>query len=108
MSEPVPLTPDEDLVFQEFLRLDIEPNQIPPELYAGFIEELARSVNLPLPRVRATIQGLIDKGIFDTGEKGEDEQITNAREVLRDLLLHDPEIQDLLKNVVAEICAKKR
>ncbi len=25
-----PLTPDEDVVYQEFTRLDVEPNQIPP------------------------------------------------------------------------------
>jgi len=29
-----PLTPDEDVVYQEFTRLDVEPNQIPPDLYA--------------------------------------------------------------------------
>lgn len=108
MSAPVPLTPDEDLVFQEFLRLDTEPNQIPPELYAGFIEELARSVNLPLTRVRSATQGLIDKGIFDTGEEGEEERIQIERAMLRDLLLHDPEIQELLKNIVAEMCANKK
>jgi hypothetical protein len=107
MSEPSPLTPDEDLVFREFLRLDVEPNQIPPELYAGFIEELSRSVNLPLDHVRVATQGLIDKGIFDSGEVGEEGQIHNEREILRDLLLHDPEVQDLLKNIVAELCAKK-
>ena len=108
MSELVPLTHDENLVFQEFLRLDTEPNQIPPELYAGFIEELSRSINLPLIRVRVATQGLIDKGIFDTGEVGEEEQMQNEREILRELLLHDPEIQELLKNLVAEMCANKK
>ena len=31
-----PLTPDEDVVFLEFLRLDVEPNGIPVELFEGF------------------------------------------------------------------------
>ena len=63
MSEP--LTPDEDVVFREFTRLDVEPNQIPAELFEGFLERLAGSCNLSLERARRAIQGLIDKGIFD-------------------------------------------
>ncbi len=102
MSEPLPLTPDEDVVFREFLRLDVEPNQIPPELFVGFLERLARSVGMSLPRVRSATQGLIDKGKFDTAEEGPEERIHNEREIIRDLLLHDPEIQELLKEIVRE------
>ena len=102
MIEPVPLTPDEDVVFREFVRLDVEPNQIPPELFVGFLERLAASVNMSLPRVRSATQGLIDKGKFDTIEEGSEERIHNEREIIRDLLLHDPEIQELLKNMVRE------
>ena len=107
MSEALPLTPDEDVVFREFIRLDVEPNQIPPELFMGFLERLAKSVNMPLQRVRAATQGLIDKGKFDTVDEGKEERIQNDREIIRDLLLHDPEIQELLKKIVAEIYANK-
>ena len=41
-----PLAPDEDVVFREFTRLDGEPDQIPAELYAGFLELMANSCNL--------------------------------------------------------------
>jgi len=102
MSEPLPLTPDEDVVFREFLRLDVEPNQIPPELFLGFLERLARSVGMSLPRVRSATQGLIDKGKFDVVEEGPEERIHNEREIIRDLLLHDQEIQELLKKIVQE------
>jgi hypothetical protein len=107
MSEPLPLTPDEDVVFREYIRLDVEPNQIPPELFVGFLERLAMSVNMSLQRVRVATQGLIDKGKFDTVEEGEEERIPNEREIIRDLLLHDPEIRELLKTIVAEMYANK-
>ena len=68
MSEP--LTPDEDVVFREFTRLDVEPNHIPAELFEGFLERLAGSSNMSLERARRAIQGLIDKGIFDVNEEG--------------------------------------
>ena len=32
-----PLAPDEEVVFREFTRLDVEPNQIPAELFEGFV-----------------------------------------------------------------------
>ncbi len=105
MSEP--LTPDEDVVFREFMRLDVEPNQIPVELYAGFLERLANSCNMSLQRARLATQGLIDKGKFDVIEEGKEERIQNEREIIRDLLLHDTEIQELLKKIVAEMCANK-
>lgn len=107
MSEPLPLTQDEDVVFREFLRLDVEPNQIPPELFIGFLERLARSANLPLQRVRVATQGLIDKGKFDTADEGKDERIQNIREIVRELFLHDPEMQELLRNIVAGMNADK-
>jgi hypothetical protein len=107
MSEPLPLTPDEELVFCEYIRLDVEPNQIPPELFMGFLERMAGSVSMPLQRVRAATQGLIDKGKFDTVDEEKEECIQNEREILRDLLLHDPEIRELLKNIVAEMNANK-
>ena len=103
-----PLTPDEDVVYREFLRLDVEPNQIPPDLYAGFLERLASTCNLPLPRARTAIQGLIDKGIFDAPEEGKEEQIQTEREIILDLLLHDPEIRELLKKIVAEISVSRK
>ena len=105
MSEP--LTPDEDIVFHELLRLDVEPNQVPVELFEGFLERLANSCNLSLQRARIAITGLIEKGKFDVAEDEKEERIQNEREIIRDLLLHDPEIQDLLKKIVAEICVKK-
>jgi hypothetical protein len=101
------LTPDEDVVFRELIRLDVEPNQIPPELFGGFLERLARSCNIPLPRARLAVQGLIDKGKFDVAGEGNEEQMQNEREILRDLLLHDTEIQELLKKIVLEIAGKK-
>jgi hypothetical protein len=106
MSEP--LTPDEDVVFREFLRLDVEPNQIPPELYAGFIQQIADTVGLPPRRVRVATQGLIDKDKFDTSDEDTGERTHDEREVLRDLLLHDREIRGLLRDIVAELCEKKR
>jgi hypothetical protein len=107
MSEPLPLTPDEDVVFREYIRLDVEPNQISPELFVGFLERLARSVNMSLQRVRVATQGLIDKGKFDTIDEVKEVRILNEREIIRDLLLHDPEIQELLKTIVAEMFANK-
>ena len=68
-----PLTPDEDVVFSEYLRLDIEPNGIPVELFEGFLEQLAASCNMSLQRARVATQGLIDKGKFDTDEERKDE-----------------------------------
>ena len=98
-----PLTPDEEVVFRELVRLDVEPHHIPAELFEGFMERLAESSNLPLDRARRAIHGLIDRGIFDAGEEGEEERVQKDREIIRDLLLHDPEIQELLKKIVAEI-----
>lgn len=111
MDEPSPpeepLTPDEERVFREFVRLDVEPNQIPVELFAGFMERLAHSVNMPLPRARIATQGLIDKGKFDTSERSDDEKREQEREILRDLLLHDPEIQALLKKIFSDMADGK-
>ncbi|HOX36218.1 MAG TPA: hypothetical protein P5217_08840 [Methanoregulaceae archaeon] len=101
------LTPDEDLVFRELLRLDVEPNQIPPELFEGFLHRLAGAVSLPLPRARAALQGLIDKEKFDTSDESGEERVQKERDVLRELLLHDPEIRDLLKEIVRDIVAGK-
>jgi hypothetical protein len=102
MSEP--LTPDEDVVFREFTRLDVEPNQIPPELFEGFLEQVAKSCNMSVHRARIATQGLIDKGKFDVAEEGKEERLHHGREIIRDLLLHDPEIRELLKKIVAELC----
>jgi len=106
MDESLPLTPDEDVVFREFTCLDVEPNQIPPELFMGFLERLAKACNMSLQRVRAATQGLIDKGKFDVVEDTEQERIQTDREIIRDLLLHDPEIRELLKKIVAEVSVK--
>ena len=102
------LTPDEDTVFRELTRLDVEPNQIPPELFEGFLEQLANGCNLSLQRTRAALQGLIDKGKFDVIEEGKEERIQNEREILRDLLLNDTEIRELLKKLVAEYVQTSR
>ena len=102
-----PLTPDEDVVYREFLRLDVEPNQIPPDLYAGFLERLAETCNISLQRARIAIQGLIDKGIFDVVDEGNMERMQTDREIILDLLLHDPEIRELLKKIVAEMSVNK-
>ena len=93
-----PLTPDEDVVYREFIRLEVEPNQIPPDLFAGFLKRLAETCHLSLPRTRIAIQGLIDKGIFDASDEGKELQIQTEREIILDLLLHDPEIRELKKN----------
>jgi hypothetical protein len=103
-----PLTPDEDVVFRELTRLDVEPHQIPVELFAGFLGRLASSCNMPVPRARIAIQGLIDKGKFDISEEEMEEQIKNEREIIRDLLLHDPEIQEVLKKIVGELCSDNK
>jgi hypothetical protein len=102
-----PLTPDEDAVMRELQRLDLEPNEIPPELYEGFIQRIADSAGIPLPRARSALQGLIDKDVFDTGSETKEEQSQGDREIIRDLLLYDPEIQDLLRKIVADIIANK-
>lgn len=102
-----PLTPDEDVVFREFTRLDVEPNAIPVELFPGFLDRLAASCNMSLQRARIAIQGLIDKGKFDVAEQTDEERIQDEREILRDLLLHDPEIREVVKNIVAELSGHK-
>ncbi len=102
-----PLTPDEDMVFSEFLRLDVEPNGIPVELFEGFLERLAASCNMSIQRARVAIQGLIDKGKFDAADETKDERIQTDREIIKDLLLHDPEVRELLKKIVAEISSDK-
>jgi len=102
-----PLTPDEDVVFREFLRLDVEPNGIPAEIFEGFLERLANSCNMSLQRARLATQGLIDKGKFDVIEEGKEERIQHEREIIRDLLLHDPEIQEMFKKMIAERCKPK-
>lgn len=68
-----PLTPDEQVVLRELLRLDTEPHQIPPSLFEGFVRRIARSCRMPVARVLAALQGLNDKGKFDTidPEQGE-------------------------------------
>ena len=103
-----PLAPDEEVVFREFTRLDVEPNQIPAELFEGFLERLATSSSMSLERTRRAIQGLIDKGIFDVAEEGKEERIHKEREIIRDLLLHDTEIQELLRKLVAEYVQTSR
>jgi|GEM_PF-1680366 len=100
MSEP--LAPDEDVVFREFTHLDIEPNQIPAELFEGFLERLARSSSMSVESTPRAIQGLIDQGIFDVAEEGKEERIHKERKIIRDLLLHDTEMLELLKKLVAE------
>lgn len=102
----IPLTPDEETVFREFLRLDVEPNQIPVELFEGFMERLAASCNMSVRRARIATEGLIGKGVFDTGGES-DEDVPAERAMVRDLILHDPEIQEHLRTMIAEICQKK-
>jgi hypothetical protein len=65
------------VVFLEFLRLDVEPNGIPVELFAGFLEELAASCNMSLQHARVATQGLIDKGKFDVVEEQKGDRIQN-------------------------------
>lgn len=60
------LTPDEEIVYRELLRLDTEPHQVPPELYEGFLHGLAGSCNLSIHRTGIALEGLNDKGLFDT------------------------------------------
>jgi hypothetical protein len=102
-----PLSPDEDVVFREYTRLDVEPNAIPVELFTGFLERLADSCNMSVQRARAATQGLIDKGKFDAFQETKEERMQNEREILRDLLLHDLEIRAVLKNLVAELSVHK-
>jgi hypothetical protein len=62
---------------------------------------------MSLQRARIATTGLIEKGKFDVVEDEKEDRIQNDREIIRDLLLHDSEIQELLKKIVAEMCAKK-
>ena len=103
-----PLTPDEEVVFSEFLRLDVEPNGIPVELFEGFLEKLAASCTMSVPRARIAIQGLIDKGKFDAPEETKDERIQTDREIIKDLLMHDSEVRELLKKIIAELSSDKK
>lgn len=64
------LTPDEEAVLRELERLDVEPNQIPVALQPGFMQRLARSCHMSLARAKIAMQGLINKGVFDTIDEG--------------------------------------
>ena len=58
---------------------------------------------MSVQRARVATQGLIDKGKFDVVEEKKDDRIQTDREIIIDLLLHDPEVRELLKKIVAEI-----
>lgn len=68
------LTPDENVILRELLLLDTEPHQIPPELFDGLLQQLARSCRMSTERVRVALQGLNDKGKFDTIDERIEEQ----------------------------------
>jgi predicted transcriptional regulator len=91
-----PLTPDEDAVFLEFTRRDVKPGE-----EAKVIDQIAESCNMSYQRTRKAAQGLFKKGYLYAENEKEHEDV-RTREILRDLLLHDREIKELLKKVLVE------
>ena len=93
-----PLTPDEDAVFIEFKRRHVKVGE-----EAEVIDQIAESCNISCQRTRKAAQGLFKKGyIYFYEEEKKEEPI---RIILRDLLLHDIEIQEMFKKILKE--AKK-
>ena len=90
-----PLTPEEDAVFLEFTRRDVKPGE-----EAMVINLIAKSCNMSFERTRYAARSLFKKGYLYNleDEKGSDE--IRMREILRNLLLHDPEIKELLNMVI--------
>lgn len=91
-----PLTPDEDAVFLEFTRRNVKPGE-----EAKVIDQIAESCNMSLERTRKAAQGLFKKGYLYVENEKEQEDV-RTREILRDLLLHDREIKELLKKARVE------
>ncbi len=87
-----PLTPDEDAVFLEFTRRDVKPGE-----EAMVIDQIAESCNMSYQRTRKAAQRLFKKGYLYNLEDEKEQDEVRMREILRDLLLHDREIRELLK-----------
>ena len=90
-----PLTPDEDAVFLEFTRRNVKPGE-----EAKVIDQIAESCNMSFQRTRKAAQGLFKKGYLYNLEDEQEQDEIRMREILRNLLLHDPEIKELLKMVI--------
>jgi hypothetical protein len=92
-----PLTPDEDAVLLEFKRRDVKPGE-----EAKVIDQIAESCNMSYYRSLIAARGLFKKGYlyFDEDKKEQEEE--RMREILRDLLLNDREMIELLKKVIIE------
>jgi hypothetical protein len=92
-----PLTPDEDAVFLEFKRRDVKPGE-----EASVINLIAESCNMSSERTRYAARSLFKKGwLYNLEDEKEPDEI-RMREILRNLLLHDPEIKELLKRGIVE------
>jgi hypothetical protein len=92
-----PLNPDEDAVFLEFKRRDVKPGE-----EARVINLIAESCNMSYERTRYAARSLFKKGYLYNLEDEKEEDEIRMREILRNLLLHDPEIKELLKKGFVE------
>lgn len=54
-------------------------------------------------QARRAVQGLITIGQFDTSNETEEGRQHNDNENIRDLLLHDPELQDMVRTRTEEL-----
>jgi hypothetical protein len=105
----IPLTPDEAAVLAEYHRRNIQPSDIDKKL----INEIAEACSMSLRRAEAAMLGLLEKDVFyvEKEEKRREgkkqEQILTDREIMRDLLLHDPEIKKMLEKTITEMCKQK-
>ena len=90
------LTPDEDAVLLEFKRRDVKPGE-----EAMVINLIAESCNMSYERTRYAARSLFKKGYLYVENEKEQEDV-RTREILRDLLLHDREIKELLKKARVE------
>jgi hypothetical protein len=92
-----PLTPDEDAVFLEFKRRDVKPGE-----EAKVINLIAESCNMSYGRTLYAARSLFKKGyLYNLEDEKEPDEI-RMREILRHLLLNDPEIKELLRMGIVE------
>jgi hypothetical protein len=92
-----PLTPDEDAVFLEFKRRDVKVGE-----EARVINLIAESCNMSQERTRYAARSLFKKGYLYNLEDEKEPDELQMREILRNLLLNDPEIKELLKRGTVE------
>lgn len=84
-------------MFPEFKRRDVKPGE-----EAKVINLIAESCNMSYGRTRYAAQSLFKKGyLYNLEDEKEPDEI-RMREILRNLLLNDPEIKELLKMGIVE------